>query len=73
MYVLEKSLANDITSWESGKRRRGECKVKIKLDEAGSFLEWFNDYTHVQSETKCKMAKLIANIIRRATETEDPA
>ena len=39
MYVLEKSLANDITSWESGKRRRGECKVKIKLDEAGSFLE----------------------------------
>ena len=66
-------LENDKTSWESGKRLRGECKVKTKLDEAGNFLEWFNDYTHVQSETKCKMAKFIANIKRRATEAEDPA
>ena len=38
-YVFEKNLANDVTSWECEKRRRGECKAKMKLDEAGNFLE----------------------------------
>ena len=68
-----KNLANDVTSWECEKRHRGECKAKIKLDEAGNFLERINYHTHAPSETKCEIAKVRANIKRRATETQDPA
>ena len=71
MYVFEKNLANDVT-WECEKRRRGECKAKIKLDETGNFLERINNHTHAPSETKCEIAKVRANIKRRATETQDP-
>ena len=73
MYVFQKNLANDVTSWESEKRRRGECKAKIKLDEAGNFLERINNHTHASFEPKCEIAKARANIKRRATETQDPA
>ena len=72
MYVFQKNLANDVT-WECEKRRRKECKAKIKLDEAGNFLERINYHTHAPSETKCETAKVRANIKRRATETRDPA
>ena len=72
MYVFQKNLANDVT-WECEKRRRKECKAKIKLDEAGNFLERINYHTHAPSETKCEIAKVRANIKRRATETQDPA
>ena len=70
---FKKTLANDVTSWECEKRRRGECKAKIKLDEAGNFLERINYHNHAPSETKCEIAKVRANIKRRATETQDPA
>ena len=73
MYVFQKNLANDVISWEYEKRRRGECKAKIKLDEAGNFLGRVNNHTHTPSETKCEIAKVRANIKRRATETQDPA
>ena len=72
MYVFQKNLANDVT-WECEKRRRGECKAKIKLDKAGNFLERINNHTHARFETKCEIAKVRANIKRRATETQDPA
>ena len=62
MYVFQKNLANDVTSWECEKRRRRECKVKIKLDEAGNFLERISNHTHAPSEIKCEMAKVRANI-----------
>ena len=73
MYVFQKNLASYVTSWECEKRRRGECKAKIKLDEAGSFLERINNHTHAPSEAKCKIAKVRANIKKRATETQDSA
>ena len=73
MYVFQKILANDVTLWECKKRRRGECKAKIKLDEAGNFLERINYHTHAPSETKCEIAKVRANIKRRATEIQDHA
>ena len=70
---FKKNPANDVTSWDCEKRRRGECKAKIKLDGAGNFLERINNHTHAPSETKCEIAKVRANIKRRATETQDPA
>ena len=51
MYLFQKNLANDVISWEYEKRRREECKAKIKLDEAGNFLERINNHTHAPSET----------------------
>ena len=72
MYVFQKNLANVVKSWGCEKRPRGECKAKIKLDEAGNFPERINDHTHAPSETKCEIAKVSANIKRRATETQDP-
>ena len=69
MYVFQKNLANHVTSWE---RRRGECKVKIKLDETGNFLERINNHIYAPSETKFEIAKVRANIKRRATESQDP-
>ena len=73
MYVFQKNLANDVASLECEKRRRDGCKAKIKLDEAGNFLERINNHTHTLSETKCEIAKVRENIKRRATETQDPA
>ena len=70
---FKKNLANDATSWKCEKRCRGECKAKIKLDETGNFLERINNHTHAPTETKCEIAKVRANIKRRATETQDPA
>ena len=67
MYVFQKKLANDVTL-ECEKRRRGEWKAKIKLHEAINF----NDHTHTPSETTCEIAKVRANVKRRATETQDP-
>ena len=73
MHIFQKNLANDATSWECEKRRRRECKTKIKLDEVGNFPKRINDHTHGPLETKCDIAKLRANIKRRATETQGPA
>ena len=74
MYVFQKNLANDVTSSEWEKWRRGEYKDKnVKVDEAGKFLERVNNHTHAPSETNCKIAKFRANIKRRATKTKDPA
>ena len=70
MYAFQKNLANDVTSWECKKRRRRECKTKIKLDEEGNFLERINNHTHAPSETKCEIVKVRANIERRAIETQ---
>ena len=46
MYAFQKNLENDVTSWECEKRRRGEYKAKVKLDEAGNFLVQINDHIH---------------------------
>ena len=51
MYVFQEKLANDVTSWECEKRSRGECKAKIKLDEAGNFLKRINNDAHAPSDT----------------------
>ena len=69
MYVFQKNLANDVTSWECEKRCRGECKAKIKLDEAENFLQRINNHTHAPSEKKCEIAKVRVNIKRSATDT----
>ena len=55
------------------KNTQRRMQGKIKLDMAGNFLERINNHTHGPSETKYDIAKIRANIKRRATETHDPA
>ena len=55
------------------KKTQRRMQAKIKSDEAGNSLERINNHTHAPSETKCEIAKVRANIKRRATETQDPA
>ena len=55
------------------KRLTGECKTKIKLEEARNFPEQINNHTHAPIKTKNEIEKVRANIKRRATEIQDPA
>ena len=55
------------------KKTQRRMQAKIKSDEAGNSLERINNHTHAPSETKCEIAKVRANIKRRATKTQDPA
>ena len=48
-----------------------KCKAKIKLDEAGNFMERINDHIHTLFETMCEIANIRVNIKGRATETQD--
>lgn len=72
MYNFQKNLANDVTSWECVLRRKGECKSKVKLSPTGEFIEQFNEHTHPPSQTACEVAKVKANIKRKAVTTQEP-
>ena len=58
MYVFQKTLANDVSSWECVLRRKGQCKARIKLSV---------------SQTNCEAVKVEASIKRRAETTADPS
>ena len=45
LYVYQKDLAGEVTSWECDLRRRGRCKVRVKLDRNNAFLREVNDHT----------------------------
>ena len=45
MYVHQKDLADEVTSWECELRRRGQCMTRVKLDRHDTFLQEVNDHT----------------------------
>ena len=69
LYILQKNLANDFTSWECVLRRRGHCKARVKLDLNDNFVEQTNQHTHPPGQTNREVAKVRTGIKRRATET----
>ena len=71
MYVFQKTLANDVSSWECVLRRRGDCKARIKLSERDDFIGQTNEHTHPPCQTNCEVAKVKAGIKRRAEGTND--
>ena len=71
LYMFQKTLAEDKTSWECVLRRKGQCKARIKLSANGDFLEETNVHTHAPSPAQCEVAKVKANIKRRAETTQD--
>ena len=69
MYVFQKNMANNLTSWECVLRRRGQCKARIKLTVTDDFVEQTNEHTHPPNQTQCEVVKLKAGIKRQAEAT----
>lgn len=76
VYVKQKRLANNITSYEC-ERRTGsgtsasECKAKVKLNEDLSVVSYLNMHTHAADSAHVDVLKVRASIKRKAVETEE--
>ena len=71
MYVFQKTLAQDNTSWDCVLRRKGQCKSRIKLSPTNDFIAQTNVHTHPPSQAQCEIAKVKANLKRKAETTHD--
>ena len=71
LYMYQKDLAGEVTSWECELRRRGQCKARVKLDRNNAFLQEVNDHTHPPTQTKVEVVKVKASIKRRAETSLD--
>ena len=58
MYVYQKDLAGEVTSWK--------CKARVKLDRNNAFLQEVNEHTHPPTQTKVEVVKVKVSIKRRA-------
>ena len=73
LYVFQKNLANDITSWDCVNRRKGHCKARVKLTITDEFVTQINEHAHAPSQVNCEVAKVKAGIKRRAETSNDPS
>ena len=71
IYFFQKTLANDVSSWECSLRRKEQCKARVKLTSDDQFIEQTNEHTHPPSETNCELARVKAGIKRRAETSND--
>lgn len=72
-YLFQKTLANEVQSYECVLRRKGQCKAKVKLSADNEFLNQLNDHTHPPSQTKVEATKVKAKVKERAsTSNETP-
>ena len=69
LVILQKNLANDLTSWECILRRKGQSKARVKFDANDDFVEQTNQHTYPPTQINCDVAKVILGIKRRVTET----
>ena len=58
MFLFQKTLANDVTSWECSLRRKGQCKARVKLSADDQFIEQINEHMHPPSEINCKLVRV---------------
>ena len=73
MYLFQKNLANEITSWDCVLRRNNnnQCKARVKLTATDEFVEEVNVHTHPPSQTQVEIAKVKSSIKRKSTTTQD--
>ena len=71
LYRYHKPLAQGASSWECARRRNGDCKARIKLSTVDAFIESINEHSHPPSVAQCEVAKVKANIQRRAETTNE--
>ena len=69
-YAKQKYLPNELTSWECIKRRRRNCKAKVKLNAIDDFVERVQEHTHALSVTRCELT-VRASIKRKTSTTHD--
>ena len=71
VYVFQKNLANDLRSFECRRRRKGECKSKIKLNAMNEVVEEINEHTHLPSQPEVEILRVKSSIKRRAETTHE--
>ena len=49
-------------------KKKRHCEARVKLDPNGNFAGNENQHTDAPSQTNCEVAKVTAEIKRRATE-----
>ena len=57
--------------WECIERRKGNWKVKAKLNAIDDFLEQVKEHTHAPSATRCELTKVSASIKWKVSTTRD--
>ena len=68
LYILQKNMVNDFTSWECVIRRKGHCKARVKLDPNDDFVEWrINTCIHLVNPT-VKLQKWERQYLRGVSE-----
>jgi len=70
IYVFQKSLANEVRSYECELRRKGKVKIKVDLDDR--IIGEFNEHTHPPSATKVEVTKIKSSIKNRSENTALP-
>ena len=71
-FVFKKMLANDLRCFECELTRKGnQYKAKIKLDIADEIIGEVNLHAHAPSQMQIEVAKLKANIKRKAQRVTD--
>ena len=70
VYVKQKDLANEMTSFECEKRRQSLCKAKIKVKN-NAVVGTVNHHTHAPEIGKAQALKTRQQMKRRAKATEE--
>ena len=78
VYVKQKDLADNVTSFECEKRRGSGkglsiCKAKVKIAADMSVVGYVNEHSHASDNTHVKVLQVRAQIKRRAEETQETA
>ena len=64
-------LANNDKCYECMERRKGVCKVTVRIDENDEVIGQTNEHTHAPSQTQVELVKVAAGIKRRAEMATD--
>lgn len=70
MYVFQKTLANDVQSWECLRRRKNTCRARVKVAN-NEIVDRVNDHTHAPNQIQVEVAKVKAAMKKRAETTLD--
>ena len=72
IYVYQKELANEVSSYECELRRKGHCKAKIQVDLGDEIVGEVNEHTHPPSQVKVEIAKVKSSIRNQAETSREP-
>ena len=71
LYVFQKTLADDVQSWECTERRKNTCRARVKIQN-DRIIDRVNQHTHAPNQTRVEVQKVRVSMKRRAETTLDP-